>query len=162
MSWEAWVVAPWRRTSSGQSFAAIGKGLYKNVWHTDWSDSRTIEEYFTGWAGNDGQRKTTFIKSIQLWAVPWWLRGLRIWHCHCCGLGCCGAGSIPAPLRRPPPPTPALDFCKSWAQQQQKSVPKRHTTSGCPLSFESQLSHSLLDFRQLSIVNLQGLFSNLR
>ena len=21
--------------------------------------------------------------------VPWWHRGLRIWHCHCCGLGCC-------------------------------------------------------------------------
>lgn len=19
--------------------------------------------------------------------VPWWLRGLRIWHCHCCGTG---------------------------------------------------------------------------
>ena len=24
--------------------------------------------------------------------VPWWLCGLRIWHCHCCGIG-----SIPAP-----------------------------------------------------------------
>ena len=28
--------------------------------------------------------------------IPWWLRGLRIWHCHCYGLGhCCGVGSIP-------------------------------------------------------------------
>ena len=27
-----------------------------------------------------------------------WLRGLRIWCCHCCGSGChCGAGSIPSP-----------------------------------------------------------------
>ena len=25
-----------------------------------------------------------------------WLRGLRIWHCHCSGSGCCcGAGLIP-------------------------------------------------------------------
>ena len=23
--------------------------------------------------------------------VPWWLSGLRIRHCHCCGLGCCCA-----------------------------------------------------------------------
>ena len=28
--------------------------------------------------------------------VPWWLRGLRIWHCHYCGLGCCcDVSSIP-------------------------------------------------------------------
>ena len=31
--------------------------------------------------------------------VPWWINGLRIWHCHCCGMSsipgrgnsaCCG------------------------------------------------------------------------
>ena len=28
--------------------------------------------------------------------VPWWLSGLRIWHCHCSSLGyCCGVGLIP-------------------------------------------------------------------
>ena len=27
--------------------------------------------------------------------VPWWLSGLRIQHCHCCGSGyCCWAGLI--------------------------------------------------------------------
>ena len=28
--------------------------------------------------------------------VPWWLSGLRIWCCHCCGSSCCcGTGLIP-------------------------------------------------------------------
>ena len=28
--------------------------------------------------------------------APWWLSGLRMWHCHCYGLGhCCGTGSVP-------------------------------------------------------------------
>ena len=28
--------------------------------------------------------------------VPWWLSGLRLWHCHCCGCGyCCDSGLIP-------------------------------------------------------------------
>ena len=30
--------------------------------------------------------------------APWWLTGLKIWHCHCCSSGhCCGAGSTPGP-----------------------------------------------------------------
>lgn len=30
--------------------------------------------------------------------VPLWLSKLRIWCCHCCGLGCCcGTSSIPGP-----------------------------------------------------------------
>ena len=30
--------------------------------------------------------------------VPWWLSRLRIWCCHCCGLGHhSGTGSIPGP-----------------------------------------------------------------
>ena len=30
--------------------------------------------------------------------VPWWLRGLRIQHCHCSILGHCdGSGLIPGP-----------------------------------------------------------------
>ena len=34
----------------------------------------------------------------QVLGVPWWLSGLRIWHCHCCGLGCCcGTDSVPGP-----------------------------------------------------------------
>ena len=29
--------------------------------------------------------------------VSWWLSGLKIWHCPCCGSGRCrGAGLIPA------------------------------------------------------------------
>ena len=29
--------------------------------------------------------------------VPWWLSGLRIWHCPCCGSGySCDIGSIPS------------------------------------------------------------------
>ena len=31
----------------------------------------------------------SFILKMML-GVPWWSRGLRVWHCHCCG-----AGSIP-------------------------------------------------------------------
>ena len=28
--------------------------------------------------------------------VPWWLSGLRTWHCHCCSSGyCCDMGSVP-------------------------------------------------------------------
>ena len=31
-------------------------------------------------------------------AFPWWHSGLRIQHCHCCGLGCCcGRRWIPGP-----------------------------------------------------------------
>ena len=46
--------------------------------------------------------------------VPWWLSGLRIWHCHCCGSGyCCGSGSVPglgisAGCGYSPPPTPEI------------------------------------------------------
>ena len=30
--------------------------------------------------------------------VPWWLRGLRTWYCHCYGLdGYCGVDLIPGP-----------------------------------------------------------------
>ena len=30
------------------------------------------------------------------WGLLWWLCGLRIHYCHCCGSGhCCGTGSIP-------------------------------------------------------------------
>ena len=29
--------------------------------------------------------KTLFVKKL---GVPWWLFGLRTWHCHCCGSGC--------------------------------------------------------------------------
>jgi len=33
--------------------------------------------------------------SIFILRVPWWLSGLRTWHCHRCGSGpCCGVGSI--------------------------------------------------------------------
>ena len=32
----------------------------------------------------------------RLLGVPWWLSGLRIWCCYCCGSGCCcGRDSIP-------------------------------------------------------------------
>ena len=38
-----------------------------------------------------------WIKSIYVLGVPWWLSGLKIQHCHCCGTGryCGGVGSIP-------------------------------------------------------------------
>ena len=38
------------------------------------------------------------VKNLLSMGVPWWLSELRIWHCHCCGLGhCCGVGLIPGP-----------------------------------------------------------------
>ena len=34
---------------------------------------------------------------ISIIGVPWWLNRLKIWHCHCHGLGCCcGIGSVPS------------------------------------------------------------------
>ena len=46
--------------------------------------------------------------------VLWWVSGLKIWHCYCCGSGCCcGMGSIPGPgtsawyrFLQPPPRPP--------------------------------------------------------
>ena len=36
------------------------------------------------------------IQRTKTLGVPWWLRRLRIQHCHCCSSGLrCGAGSIP-------------------------------------------------------------------
>ena len=41
----------------------------------------------------NGRRVEKLDESIKLlcekWSsrVPWWLSGLRIWHCHCCALG---------------------------------------------------------------------------
>ena len=35
---------------------------------------------------------------LKIKSIPWWPSGLRIWHCHCCGLGhCYGTSSIPGP-----------------------------------------------------------------
>ena len=34
--------------------------------------------------------------TARILGVPWYLSGLRTWHCHCCGSGCCcGADLIP-------------------------------------------------------------------
>ena len=42
-----------------------------------------------------GTPKKGTIQNIGI-GVPWWLSRLRIWHCHCCGSGCCcGVGLIP-------------------------------------------------------------------
>ena len=36
------------------------------------------------------------------YGVPWWLSGLRTWHCHCCGLArCCSQNGLLQPLERP-------------------------------------------------------------
>ena len=45
---------------------------------------------------SDGDRVRELVKKQPTLSVPWWLSGLRIWHCHCYGSSCCcGAGSIP-------------------------------------------------------------------
>ena len=47
--------------------------------------------------------------------VPWWLSGLRIWHCHCSGSGyCCDAGLIPGPRTFACWPWPKKKKKKSW------------------------------------------------
>lgn len=44
--------------------------------------------------------------------APWWLNGLRIWCCHCCGSGgCYGGGSIPGP---------GTSACPSCSQKKKK------------------------------------------
>ena len=35
--------------------------------------------------------------TLHFGGVPLWCTKLRIWHCHCRGLGCWGSGLIPAP-----------------------------------------------------------------
>ena len=65
--------------------------------------------------------------------IPWWLSGLRIGHCYCCGLGhSCGVSSIPSPETsehlnesrnvpcpkwkdRPQPCTPSARFAPNFA-----------------------------------------------
>ena len=49
---------------------------------------------------------------IKWWGVHWWLRGLRMWHCHCCGMG-----SIPSP---------GNSICWRWGQKK-KEKPHAHT-----------------------------------
>ena len=45
---------------------------------------------------NETQKITHVFLYIIETGVPWWLGKLKIWHCHCCGWGCCcGTGSIP-------------------------------------------------------------------
>ena len=55
--------------------------------------------------------------------VPWWLRGLRIWHCHCCGTGHCCVQSL------------ARNFCTLKAQPKIKINYKKQklkTLGTCP------------------------------
>ena len=52
-----------------------------------------------------------------LLGVPWWLSGLRIWHCHCCGPG----------LMPGPGPSP----CHQCGQKEKQN---RASVSFCPLS----------------------------
>ena len=50
------------------------------------------------WSGVDTSSLTSVSLGLRVntLGVPRWLSGLRIWHCHCCGLGhCCGSGLIP-------------------------------------------------------------------
>ena len=46
---------------------------------------------------HENQKPTS--NPMKTWAgVLLWHIGLKIWHCHCCGLDhCCGVGSIPGP-----------------------------------------------------------------
>ena len=50
-------------------------------------------------------------QKICMEGVPWWLSRLRIWHCHCCGLG-----SIPGP---------GTSACWGNSQKKKKKKKKR-------------------------------------
>ena len=67
----------------------------------------------------DGQYSSflqqTFIECL---GVPWWLSGLGIWHCHCCGSG--GTGLIPGP---------EVSACCGLSQK--KKVGRGHLLSVC-------------------------------
>ena len=44
------------------------------------------------------KEKKKYLLMLRVTGVPWWLRRLRIWGCHCSGLGhSCGTGLIPGP-----------------------------------------------------------------
>ena len=54
----------------------------------------------------------------ELWRVCWWLSGLRIHCCHCCGLGCCyDAHSVPGL---------ETSVCSGHSQKQ-KQYPQTHS-----------------------------------
>ena len=56
--------------------------------------------------------------------IPWQLRGLRIWHCHCCGSGySCGAVLTPARELQPTKQTKA--------KNKQPPIPGVSRSSSC-------------------------------
>ena len=73
--------------------------------------------------------------------VPWWLSGLRICHCHCCGLsGCCGTRWIPGPRTL---------ACHRLGKKKKKDS---------QLPVERELLHSFLGFLGLSLPEAYGSF----
>ena len=62
--------------------------------HFVFIESHEIAYIWLFWT--DKKRKLVYLTSRDENGVPWWLSWLRIWHCHCCGWGCCcGVGSVP-------------------------------------------------------------------
>ena len=55
----------------------------------------TVGLICTGFVRRALKSRTKCAKEMEPMGVPWWFSGLRIWRCHCCGLGhCCGTCSI--------------------------------------------------------------------
>ena len=67
--------------------------------------------------GAEGPYKTSHSLKYTKAGVPWWLRGLKTWHCHYCGSGYSwGTVSIPGPG------TSTCHWCSQKTEKQTKKT----------------------------------------
>ena len=84
------------------------------------------------------------------YGVPWWHSRLRIWYCHCCGLGCyCGMGSIPGPG--------TFTCCKG----SQKSLLSNFKQYGLVWKIRKRASHSPIPPVFVTYILTLSVFSNI-
>ena len=94
---------------------------------------------FDPWAGistyhrHDQKAKPKKKNKRTINEIPWWPRRLKIWHCHCCGLGhCCGVGSAPGPR------TSTCFACDQKEKNKQTNKKKLYIESSCQQELSSE------------------------
>ena len=85
------------RCSLNNSHYFFLKKIRAGLWnHTIIKYSLSISHGFCPMLGVWGTSENKTDKTYKAWRVLLWHSGLRIWHYHCSGLGCCcGADSVP-------------------------------------------------------------------